>query len=297
MSNIKSIYEFLLWANCSNACKFCWQKHLNQQDKFLNTEQKIHSIQSVKAFLNSGEFVKGSHVLLVGGELFDFDMLPEFESLVGQIIEMMNRGEIELLYLNTNLLYQNLESLYYVLDLIQVNNLFSRLRFTTSFDIVGRFSSEARRDLMLNNMRKIKTKYPEINIVANIILTKQACEKILAEEFSVKGFQDIYQIRVNTIPYIVLTEDMAASKDLIFKTLLFLDKEMPGYLKAYVENFDLPQKKLLYEYTAGNENRLVFCSSDDDAKCGHSINFRKYSIEQDSCFVCDIKKLLEMVEE
>ena len=297
MGNIKSIYEFLLWANCENNCKFCWQKHLNKKDKFLNVSQKLDSIRAVERFLLSDKYEKGSHVLLVGGELFDTKSSEEFQNFLSFVANEMASGNIELLYLNTNLIYENLDSICFLLDKIKDKKLFGRLKFTTSFDIFGRFSDNEKQKLMLTNLKKIKALYPEINIVVNIILTKQACEVILENKFSILGFRQEYSVEVNTIPYIVLTNDMAADKQTIFKTLVHLDKEMPGYLRKYVENFDLPQKKLLYEYTAGDINDLVFCSSDDDADCGHSINFKKYSIEQDSCFVCDIKKLLGMVED
>ena len=51
--------------------------------------------------------------------------------------------EIELLYLNTNLLYEDLELLEGFLENIKQNNLFERLRFTTSYDIEGRFNKNS----------------------------------------------------------------------------------------------------------------------------------------------------------
>lgn len=297
MNNIKNIYEFLLWANCGNNCKFCWQKHLNQKDKFLNEQQKLDSLRAVKRFLSSNNYENGNHVLLVGGELFDTKKTPDFCLFLEFIIDKMRAKEIDLLYINTNLIYEDLDSLSFLLDLVEKNNLFQKLKFTTSFDIYGRFANKDRQTLMLNNLQIIKSKYPDINIVVNIILTKQACDAILSKQFSVAGFMEYYKVDVNTIPYIVLTDDMAADKQKIFQTLLSLNEEIPGYLQRYVANFDLPQKKLLYEYASGDINDLVFCSSEDDSECGHSVNFKKYSIEQDSCFVCDIKKLLRMIED
>ena len=295
----KDLFEFLLWDNCSNNCKFCWGKFLNKSDKFLNHEQKIQSIESVKKFLDSDEYIAGSHVLLVGGEIFD-SINPDFNnsllSLFDFVIEHMLNNKIDLLYVNTNLIYNDTTTLVQFLQKIQDNNLFERLKFTTSYDIYGRFDNIDKCMLMLNNLDMIVNKFPSIHIVANIILTKQACELINNKKFSIKVFEDEHKIQVNTIPYIVLDEEMMADKEEIFKALLTIDNEKPGYLSSYVANFDLPQKKKLYEYRAGQYNCLCFCSS-QDAACGHSENFKRYCKEQDRCFVCDIKQLLMMVQE
>ena len=88
----KNIYEFLLWANCGNNCKFCWQKHLNQKDKFLNEQQKLDSLRAVKRFLSSNEYENGNHVLLVGGELFDTKKTPDFCSFLEFVIDKDFRG-------------------------------------------------------------------------------------------------------------------------------------------------------------------------------------------------------------
>jgi hypothetical protein len=53
----------------------------------------------------------------------------------------MNNNIIDLLYINTNLIYENMSILFNFLDLIKNNNLFNRLKFTTSFDLQGRFKN------------------------------------------------------------------------------------------------------------------------------------------------------------
>ena len=86
MNKIKPIFEFLLWDNCRNDCKFCFQK---QSNNLLTDEQKALSINKAIDFLQSDKYVAGSHVLLIGGEIFDspkifdrlfllFDFLEDF---------------------------------------------------------------------------------------------------------------------------------------------------------------------------------------------------------------------------
>ena len=129
----KPIIEFLLWNDCSahGKCAFCWQQAKHECSKFLDNENKINSINCVKKFLKNN-FVKledgsnnkhtGNHILLVGGEIFDIEdelVIQELKSLIDYIIQLMNNEEIELLYINTNLLYKDLSTLEYLLDLIK----------------------------------------------------------------------------------------------------------------------------------------------------------------------------------
>lgn len=280
----KPVYEFLLWDNCNNNCSFCWQR---EQPRLYNQTTRSIILDEVIKFINSDKFVKGSHILVCGGEIFDKPKDCQIlNNFFKKIVSLMLSNVIDLLYINTNLIYKDLTSLKFLLDLIKSNHLFDRLRFTTSYDIEGRFKKEEDKQLMLSNLKWINITYPECQIVTNIILTKQLCKSILSETFSVKFFMTVYNCWVNLIPYIVLNNDLTADRNLIFKTLLKVDNENEGYIKRYIKNLDLSQDKLLYMY---KDNQFIFCSCDNDT-CGHSINFKKYS-DNNSCFICDLKKV------
>lgn len=296
MQNIKPIYEFLLWSNCNNACTFCHQKALHDVETYLDDTGKACSMRAVMSFLQSNQYRFGSHILLVGGELFDshFSAATQrtFNLFTTFMAKRLSVGKIDLLYLNTNLIYEDLTHLRNLLDKIKAEGLLHKVKFTTSYDFCFRFKDSEREQLMLSNLKTLHIQYPEMPVVVNTILTNEACQRILSHAFSVKNFCDTYSVQVNTIPYIILNPSIAASKDCIVNTLITIDKELPGYFASYVQNFALPQEKLLYEYHGGQKNTLVFCSS-ENAPCGHSINFKKYQPEQNSCFVCDMKKALE----
>ena len=66
--NIKPITEFLLWDNCNNNCKFCFQR---KNPRLFSLDGQKQILDNVLSFLNSDDYIKGSHVLVVGGELFD----------------------------------------------------------------------------------------------------------------------------------------------------------------------------------------------------------------------------------
>ena len=288
---IKPIYELLLWNNCNNNCKFCFMKHNHHDNKFLSDENKKSSMKQALQLLNSDSYINGSHVLLVGGELFDTKFSQEtenyFKYFLNTIVHYMVSGKIDLLYINTNLIYQDLSYLYYFLDLIRDFELFDRLKFTTSYDLYGRFNDSRSKHIVEYNLSKVVCDYKKINIVVNMIMTKQFCESVLSGRFNIKTFMDDFCVNVNTIPYIILHDSMAASRDQIYKTLLTLDRQIPGYLRSYIDNISLSQDKLLYEYDG---EKYVFMSS-KNAPCGHNENFHLCNIERDRCFVCDMIQL------
>lgn len=280
----KPIYEFVLWDNCSNNCKFCYQK---QHYKFLNLLHKKDSCKLVKQFLLSDKYINGNHILLVGGEIFDDQLIKnEFLDLCKVVIQKMNNQEIDLFYINTNLIYKNTDMLFDFLDLIEEHKLFNRLKFTTSYDISGRFSTKEHENIMISNLRNIKHRYNNINIVVNVILTKPCCEEILKNNFNIFDFQNKYDVKINLIPYIDFNSNLAASKTLIFKTLNKLNNDNSQFLFEFIREMDIKQPRKLYVY----ENNELKYSSCKLSTCGHSINFKKYN-KDNHCFVCDLKTL------
>lgn len=310
---MKKIYEFLLWNNCSNNCTFCHQRAHERKinDRILTPIEQIESLSKCEEFLNT-TFEKGNHILLVGGEIFDIkneDVKDKLKSLLNYVIFKMLCEEIDLLYLNTNLLYEDTNLLYWFLDIIQAKNLFNRLKFTTSYDVQGRFTSKERELLFYHNLKFLTDKYTNIHIVVNTVLTKEACKRIREDRFgadylleylkdqqkdrfTIKDWIDYFKVQINTIPYIRLPYDLAPempTKNIVFNTLLHINEIIPGYLKDYAENIALKQEKLLWEYNK-SEKEYKYCSS-SLSDCGHSVNFKLSFADSDDCFPCEIEKL------
>ena len=295
----KNVYEFLVWDNCNNHCSFCFQR-----DKCvnLNVFQKANSLKKVLEFLNSDKYIKGSHVLLVGGEIFDnsdglWSLTQDCEKLsiwcdfIDAILNKMCNGDIDLLYVNTNLLYNDYRLLNWLLIRLAQWKLFDRFKFTTSYDLEGRFHTKEREQLFLDNLKKFKEPdvvSKDMNIVVNTILTKKTCESILDGSFNPKEFCDEYKCDINLLPYIIYDEKLSAEPKEIFKALIRTDRLIPGYFKRYWQNLSLDQDKLLYKYNPVT-NELDFCSS-KKSDCGHSVNFKMYA-KNGHCFICDLLEL------
>lgn len=286
---IKPIYEFLLWDNCNNNCKFCFQrKHprlfdLNNQKKILN-----YTLQ----FLTSDKYQKNSHVLLVGGELFDDINRQElFLNFFNTIVSLMLNNIIDLLYLNTNLCYSEscMLMLNKILKLFEEKKLLSRLKFTTSYDLEGRFKTEEKHKQFLINLNNLHT-IKDLNIVTNIILTKQFCEKILDQSFNLFNFIKQNHTFINLIPYIILDENLAPSRSLIFKCLQYLYQINPQFIINWIQNIDLKQPRKMFYL---KDNQWISCEC-PLSTCGHSVNFKRYS-NANSCFVCDVKEVFNAI--
>lgn len=312
---MKEIYEFLLWNNCGNNCTFCHQRAHERKidDKILTPEEQVESLAKCKEFLNT-QFVKENHILLVGGEIFDtkIDIVKKgLIDLIKHVKNMMCNNEIDLFYVNTNLLYTDIDLLDWFLSLYQTNELLKRIKFTTSYDMVGRFTSKEREILFYHNLKYLTDKYDDLHIVVNTVLTNEACKRIQNDTFgadyvleylkeqdkdkwTIKDWIEYFKVNINTIPYIRLPYDKAPempTKAEVFNTLLHIDELIPGYLKLYADNIALTQIKNLYEYSK-SEKSYKYCSS-KLADCGHSENFRLSFADSNECFPCAIQKLVK----
>lgn len=287
----KPVYEFLMWDNCNNKCKFCFQR---ENPRILSNDMKIDSCLKVKQFIESNRFKKGSHILLVGGELFDQpDRLEMFENLFQFIADKMKKDDIDFFYLNTNLIFNQscLDNMINLMKILEYAGVSNKIKFTSSFDYDGRFDKKEKIDLWKYNILNLHDKCPEIPLAVNTILTKTTCNMINSEELSVKKFSEDFNCYVNLIPYIIYDQKLSATKATIFSSLLKVNKEFDGgYIKKYIDNFDLPQDKILFYYNKLKKD-YVYCSS-ELADCGHSVNFKRYSAEN-TCFVCDLKNVFD----
>ena len=212
-------------------------------------------------------------------------------SLVAKLADMLLSGNLRFLYINTNLIYRDLDDLSDFLSAFVMANVLERVKFTTSFDVFGRYVDMQTEKLVLDNLKILKHSYPQLNIVVNMIMTKQFCQKILNNELNIKEFCEKYKVGVNAIPFIVLGEEMRATKDEVYRTLLKIDQEIPGYFNSYVDNFTLEQEKRLFEYDK-TKGYLPCTAKMND--CGHNVNFTKVFADN-SCFICNLLELRSSV--
>lgn len=285
--------EFLLWSNCANHCKFCWQRKLAKPEMLLSESEKLDSIAAVR---NEIEGLGVTDILIVGGEVYNTHSKEVDDALIDlfrYIADRVRTGKTRLLYANTNMIYADTKVLDGLIDAF--DGMEDKLRLTTSYDIYGRYSNENDRRIFLHTLHKTTQDHPRVQVIVNCILTRQACEEILSGKFNINDFVNHYRVlTVNFIPYIPVDahDEMVPSWSMIAQTLSYIDEVCPNYLVYYIRQMDWIQPRVLKEYHK-NEG-YVECTS-KYLDCGHNENYKRPTGDG-TCYVCRLKELLQKDE-
>lgn len=289
------ITEFLLWDNCKNNCSFCHLKCKKSYSSFLNNDEKEKSIKAAKDYISGPRFLFGSSILLCGGELFDTPFTKgqkeQFDSLANIIFSKTGWGVIPSVFVNTNLIYDINTELTWFLDIAKKYHVINKINFTTSFDLVGRYSSDSDKRLVKDNIHKLHILYPDLRITANMILTRPVCNLLINEDISYLGLQQDIGATINLIPYIILKDDLAPSKKTLFSALDTINAQVLGFIQDLATRFDTEPKRLLFKFYNGEFHN----QTSEILSCGHSANFSLYS-KEGTCFVCDLKNHIKELE-
>lgn len=285
----ENVYEFILWENCNNNCQFCVQN----KNRFLTDKEKRNSVETVVEFIRSPNFVPNSHVLVLGGELFDNKRDGSLlNDLFSVLVHEMEKRYINTLYINTNLIYKNTSSLENFLRLIVDKNLESRLHFTTSYDFGYRFKTDKVENLFHKNLKMIRNKYSTVNVVVNTILTRLVVNFITNGLYTPRMFEELYDVTVNPIPYVGHDKFFKPKRlDVITSLKLIRDDWGDVRFGNYVASMLAGNKKIVYRYNKDSKE-LENVTCDNSECCGHSENFRLFYSDSNKCFLCDLEKFV-----
>ena len=289
----KVTLEFLLWSNCMNNCKFCWQRLFNDETTWLCEEDKLKAIAGASEII--AQKATNCSIMIVGGEVYcdqGEKVNAQLKKLYCQIANKVRAGEVEYLYANTNLTYENRENLVNLLDAFE--GVEAALMLTTSYDLKGRFN-DSTRQMFLDNLAFINDNYPKVHAVINTIVTKAVADAVLKEGYNTHWFLEKYPnavAEVNLIPYIPIkgnrSLDVKFSENV--KVLEIANKMRPGYIRNYIYALDTNQAKELFEY---HSDRGYVDRTAGTNPCGHNENFTLVNGSDDGCHECYICKLQE----
>lgn len=187
--------QFELWKDCNNHCKFCFDKGLPDIDKLSN-------IQYVKEKLNDPFMDNFNEVGFIGGEFFDNQLSnPEVKKGFYEIFEIISNkhdeGKIKKLYITTSLIFPNDDYLNEFLDFIDEKGMMEITLLCTSYDTIGRFHTEEREGWWKMHMKSLRKRYPNLKLHTEIIVTQDFIDKVLRDEFDIKGFIREYDTSVD----------------------------------------------------------------------------------------------------
>lgn len=289
---METIKEYIVWNNCNNACSFCFLKTKLQS----TYEQKFESLDLVE---NDIQNTFSGHMLVMGGEIFaetDVKLQDRLREIFTLISNKIAKNEIGFLYMNTNLLYK-LDFLESVLKIFKEKNLLDRIKFTTSYDVAGRYRSESAETLFKGNIKYLSANYSLMPIVANTILTNAFCDMVINGKYSIVDTEKELGVTINPIPYIhVMDDGLMPTKKQVVDALFELNKQQVNFLKIYCQKMMFDQPRYLLQYNVDNDGYgFLENATAPNTECGHCVNFRRCFSDSKECFVCLINKIRQLV--
>lgn len=322
MEKIKAI-QFELWQNCGNNCQFCF---LNKSRIISNSSKQIEHINKTIEILQSNELDEFNGVALIGGEFFEGQLSnPDVKNAWFNLISLLNSlllsNKIKQVWIMASLMSNNQNDLYDTLAKLPIGN--EMVMINTSYDSIGRFKSPEAELIWYNNIKDIKSKYPNLIIHTTIITTQHFIEKVLSgstiiqdiNKYSLVDFklptiystdfinglsntgkneqeyQNMVVEAVSSMPYKFFIE-----KRLDF--IKFMKEIYKIFGKSKLENFCSNKVLAKSLYLLSNNMHLDDrwgYSSFEIAKCGHHLDSYCY-LDSDKCVRCDINKFINELD-
>lgn len=192
-NKIKTFVQFELWKDCSNKCKFCY----NKGQKDIN---KLESISYILTKLEEKEIQNYNEIGFIGGEFFytelkDLNVKKGFYS----IFEKLSKLNYEKIYITTALLYDIHKELVPFLNFLKSINLLDKCLICSSYDLEYRFYTKERKSLWENNMLELHKLFPTLKLHTEIILMQAFIDAVISDNFNILDFCNKYHTRIDYI--------------------------------------------------------------------------------------------------
>lgn len=194
---MKGFIQYELWKDCTNGCKFCFNKGQKDIDK-------IESMNFVINKLDDEELNDYEEVGLIGGEFFDrqlddLKVKEVFYQLIDKCIEKIQSRKIEKLYIATALIFDIDRHLIPFLNYLKDNNVLENILLCTSYDLKYRFYTEKRKKLWEDNMILLHQLYPSLKLHTETIVSGFFVDAVLNNEFDIKQFCEKFNTHIDYI--------------------------------------------------------------------------------------------------
>lgn len=193
--------QFEVWKDCRNGCKFCFNRGLRDKDK-------LKSLDFISKKLDDPVVDSFNEIGFIGGEFFDNQLADEpvrnnFKDIFKKVIKKINVGKVNKVYVTSSLIFKDDSTMIDFFDFIRNTKTLDKFLLCTSYDTVGRFHTEQNLGYWERNMETLHTRYPEMKLHTEIIITQDFIEKVLDGKFDILEFKkrfntDIDYLEPNT---------------------------------------------------------------------------------------------------
>ena len=324
MSNIKQ-FQFELWQECNNLCKFCF---LGQENRKTVDEMKLNNLKRLKDIILDKEYISQyDNISLIGGEFFQGQLRnPEvkkrFFEIIDIIFDKMDKGEIHSSWIAATLTIGEQTDLYELLEKYSKTESYKKytpytdnngLWICTSYDTIGRFHTKEAEENWKFHMKRISELYPNVKKNTCSILTQDLMEKYNNNEIMFEQFCSEYKTSIFFKP-----PDWGLLKD-----KFEMEERVPGFFpkkktaqkfftKLLMKEGDLAQKIMNNTYRSDilvknyNNGEYTYCKRSKTEKneygtskfdllpCEHYKMYQSY-IDSDDCIKCDLEEMEKLI--
>lgn len=311
-------FQFELWQECNNVCKFCY---LGQENRFTPDEVKIKSLHELIDIIDEIDRTESyTNISVIGGEFFQGQLRNPgvkelFQIMYRKLFAFMdkdweNRGS----WFSATLTIGDNKDLYEMLDEYYQTETYKHsidgLWICTSWDSIGRFHTDLARTTWENHMKNLTLKYPKMHKNTCIILTNDLMEKYIAGDINFSSFAKEFGtqifMKVPDFGSFGSKEIMESKVPGFFPTrknaMKFLGKVAmtePEYLRR-MTNVNFRADILIKSGNNGSHKDCIrfkdqlneYGKEATSLPCGHSTYYNCY-IDSDACFKCDLANILE----
>lgn len=301
-----------LWEDCNHRCSFCY---LSNNRRITTVEQKLEAIKKTHKILD-GVTEKYNAFGLIGGEFFDTqlstDELKEaFITLIKRLDNLIDEEIFYQVWITSALIADAREMFFEVMS-----NIKNREKFLicTSYDTVGRFRTQARKQLWFENLYFVKGMgFPvHIQVITTSDFIREALTTDILNKLGDRNMVDFKTPTPHRDAYLdaVLTKTGTTYRDAIksnmdkFSPTFFID-DRQAFLRFMMKVKDIfgPEKLEAFCSNEVRSDELHLLSKGivikdrwgegiENAPCGHPWDSYCYKYD-DKCARCDVENLLD----
>lgn len=205
--------QFELWKDCSQGCKFCFNKGQVPVNKTESCKYVLEKLQE----LQTGQY---DYIGLIGGEFFNGETMYHVQPFL-RILRQAYLLNPKKIFITTNLIYDMSEYLIPALKALKNGpNILNKIVLCTSWDAKYRFHTPEQQALWAKNMLWLHNHFPEVELHVEMILTQHLIDMVNNKELDLATFKKVFNCSLDFIE---------PSSGLYYTDKYACQKDIPGF--------------------------------------------------------------------